>query len=358
MPAITRLLAAAILLASCSSPPAAPGGESTPPPPSPTARPMPAPQLPTPPPPPPPPGETPPGAGGSGPTPTPQPPPAAPTPAMAVETVQVPASGDPIAFKTRLTDGELYLLKASGTVDLGGQKVDAEYAFGSGPPADVLAGMDVGVDIGVLQIHPAVHTTATPPGPGRAKWFGAFREDHVYYLTVTGGGAPLSLRLTRPSGGSGAIAVSLIPLSPAPPGLGKELDSVLVPVTKTVVSSTISTENGRLYLLQASGFGKVGGGGTHQGDAEYMDWDEAGTRKNEGEAGADFGIGVDEITFARMNGAGYQPRMRWWGPWRRDHTYYLFFVGTGKPIQFLYFDSGYGDNSPTDKLTVKLFDVP
>jgi hypothetical protein len=36
----------------------------------------------------------------------------------------------------------------------------------------------------------------------------------------------------------------------------------------------------------------------------------------------------------------------------------MVFTGTGKPIQFLYFDSGYGDNSPTDKLTVKIFAAP
>jgi hypothetical protein len=33
------------------------------------------------------------------------------------------------------------------------------------------------------------------------------------------------------------------------------------------------------------------------------------------------------------------------------------FTGTGKPIQFLYFDSGYGDNGP-EKLTVKIFAAP
>ena len=55
---------------------------------------------------------------------------------------------------------------------------------------------------------------------------------------------------------------------------------------------------------------------------------------------------------------GYKPRLRWWGTWRKDHTYYLLFAGTGKPIQFLYFDSGYGDNGPMDKITVKIFPAP
>jgi hypothetical protein len=132
----------------------------------------------------------------------------------------------------------------------------------------------------------------------------------------------------------------------------------MVPVQKTVVSGTVATASGKQYLLQASGAGKVGGGGLKMGDAEYMDWDEVGNRANEGEAGADFGIGVDELEYTRMGGAAYKPRQRWWGPWRKDHTYYMVFTGTGKPIQFLYFDSGYGDNSPTDKLSVKVFEAP
>jgi len=103
---------------------------------------------------------------------------------------------------------------------------------------------------------------------------------------------------------------------------------------------------------------EVSSGG--KGDSEYMDYDAAGTKYNEGESGADFGVGVDEIEVGlQPRGAGgYKPRLRWWGPFRKDHTYYLVFAGTGKPIQFLYFDSGYGDNSPTDKLTVKVFAAP
>jgi hypothetical protein len=277
---------------------------------------------------------------------------------MAVETVQVPASGEAVAMKTSLAMGEIFLLKAWGAIEAGGQKIDAEYAAGAGMPADEAGGMDVGVDIGVKQIHAAVHRTPTPPGPGRMKWSGPYREDHVYYMTVTGEGKPLSLKLAKPAGGTGALSVALIPLSPAPAKLAEPMETVMVPVAKMMVASTMATQSGKLYLLQASGFGKVGGGGTHMGDADYMDWTETGAGANEGEAGADFGIGVDEQMGPKMSGAAYQPRVRWWGPWRMDHTYYMVFTGTGKPIEFLYFDSGYGDNSPTDKLSVKIFEAP
>jgi hypothetical protein len=286
-------------------------------------------------------------------------------PAMALETVQVPASGEAVMVKS-LAMGELFLLKAAGSIDFGAQKVDAEFGFGGGMPADEAGGVDLGVDVGLPQIHPMVHNRPTPPGPGRMKWYTyyGYRDDHVYYMVLTGAGQPVSLKLAKPAGasaGSGSISVSVLQLSPAPPkALGTERETVTIPVTMTIVMSTMTTEAGKLYVLQAAGAGKVGGGGTHLGDADYMDWAADGTGANEGEAGADFGIGVDETQLKLMpyGPGGYKPRVRWWGPWRMDHTYYMTFVGTGKPIQFLYFDSGYGDNSPTDKLTVKIFDVP
>ena len=58
-------------------------------------------------------------------------------PAGALETIRVPGGGQPIAFKTPLASGEIYLLKATGVVELGGgQRADAEYSFGAGAPAD------------------------------------------------------------------------------------------------------------------------------------------------------------------------------------------------------------------------------
>lgn len=281
----------------------------------------------------------------------------------AIETVRVPASGRPVAFQTPLAPGEIYLLRASGVVDLGsGGRADAEFSV-SAAPTDQLGDTDIGVDIGMKQIRRHVHYTPTPPGPGRMKWSG-YRDDHLYYMTVTGEGAALSLRFRAPpaTSAAGEITVVLYPLSPAPPrlgpGLARELDTVAIPITKTIVASALATVAGKVYLLQASGAGQVGGGGLTLGDAEYMDWDTEGNRRNEGEAGADFGIGVDETSFQKMRGPAYTPRQRWWGPWRKDRTYYMLFTGTGKPIQFLYFDSGYGDNSRTDQLAVRIFAAP
>jgi hypothetical protein len=98
----------------------------------------------------------------------------------AVETIAVPGTGALVHSKTALAAGELYLLRASGAIDVGGSSQDAEYA-GAGPAArDEAGAIDVGIDVGRRQIHPAMGRKPVPEGPGRAKWFGPARADHTY----------------------------------------------------------------------------------------------------------------------------------------------------------------------------------
>jgi hypothetical protein len=302
-------------------------------------------------------------------------------PDPSVETISVSGAGTPVSFKTSLPQGSLYLLKAVGSVDVGGQQVDAEYVAapnGSGA-MDSMGTTDVGIDVGRLQPHPMNHTTMVPDGPGRIKWYGAFRSDHTYYMWLTGAGMPLTLKLvTGAGGGTGSITVSLfelgspppatwtpnsapMPSSPPPPQIGRDaIDTIYVPVTKTATMGKVATSATAVYLLQASSAAICGGGGLHMGDAEYMDWSAAGTGFNDGEATADFGIGVDEPTPMGPPAVGstYIHRKNWWGPFRNDHVYYMLYAGTGKPITFYYYDSGYGDNSPTQTLPVQVFPVP
>jgi hypothetical protein len=292
-----------------------------------------------------------------------------------LETVDVPGTGAPAMSQTMLTAGATYLLKATGSLTSSGQTIDAEFAG----MMDMVGTSDVGIDVGILQPHPLEHNVTVPDGPGRIKWFGAYQTNHVYYMWVTGAGKALTMKLVGgAAGASGSIAVEIFALGAAPPAMwtpnngmapspppapkiGHDaIDTVQVPVAKMMVSSKALPTAGAVYLLEASSAGIVGGGGLHMGDAEYMDWDATGMGHNDGEGGADFGISVDEPVAMGPPAtvSKYNHRKSWWGLYRNDHIYYQLYVGTGKPISFLYFDSGYGDNSPTDTLTVRVFPTP
>jgi len=157
---------------------------------------------------------------------------------------------------------------------------------------------------------------------------------------------------TTPLGG--AITVSMVRLSPFPQTFSTQLDSLQAPLTRTIVYSHLSPSKPTIYLLSCAGQGKVGGANLGYGDAEYCDYNATGSGVEDvGDASIDYGIGVDDT-----NVTSTIPRSYWWGPWRLDHTYYMLYAGTGKPISFLYFDSNYGDNSTTVTLTVRLYSTP
>jgi hypothetical protein len=261
--------------------------------------------------------------------------------------VDVPASGDAV-MTASLDMGEIYLLSASGAVDLGGTTLDAEYA---GQGMDSMGADDVGIDTGVKALILAGAGRNPPMVSGnRQKWFGPYRADHVYYQWVTGADAPLALKLIKPAGasGSGSIKVTLSKLTPTP-NLGDALETVMVSfLTKTAIETSMTTPAvGKVYLLQANGESQVGGKG-HNGDAEFDDYSAAGTGSNEGEGGADFGICVNEACTAK--------RALKWGPFRKDHDYFMLFAGTGMPIKFGYCDTGFGDNAGA--MPVKIFALP
>jgi hypothetical protein len=217
---------------------------------------------------------------------------------------------------------------------------------------DTFGGADVGLDTGMKElVLSGAGRNTDMYGPGRLKWFGGFRADHVYFQVVTGNGMPLSLRLVKPAGGgagdSGSLTVSFYKLTPGPPALEDASDTVMVSYLKGVSeTSKVTPAAGKIYLLQSLGESQVGGPGNN-GDADFDDY-RNGATPNEGEGGADFGICVDEGCLAK--------RTKKWGLFRKDHTYYMLYAGTGMPIKFTYCDTGYGDN--LGAVPVKLFQVP
>jgi len=271
----------------------------------------------------------------------------------ALETVAVPAGGAVTMSKVSLDSGALFLLKAVGALKAGTGAdaqygdLDAEYGgTAGGNGEDVVANVDVGIDVG-LKVE---RSTA-----GRKKWFGSYRSDHTYYVIVTGSGAPLSLKTIQPASSSatGAINVSIFRLWPTPTPTPVMLDSLNAPLTTQTVHSNMTAAASTVYLLKVSGEGKVGGNALALGDADYMDYAQNGNGKVDvGDGNVDYGLGVDEFN-TKMT-----PRQHWWGPWRQDHTYFMLFAGTGKPIGFMYYDIGYADNSTTAMLPVQILQLP
>ncbi|MGA3050414.1 MAG: T9SS type A sorting domain-containing protein [Chitinispirillaceae bacterium] len=276
-------------------------------------------------------------------------------PQEALETVQIQANGKPVTFKTSLDSGQVFLLKACGALQFGAYALDAEYgSFSQGASIkDSVGTTYIGINIGVT--YPRVLSGVTE---GPMRWFGPYNASHIYYMTVSGSGKPLTMTVVKADSTapiSGAITVSLVRLSPFPQTFSPQLDSLQAPLTRTIVYSHLSPSKPAIYLLSCAGEGKVGGSGLGYGDAEYDDYTDTPGSSSEdvGDAGIDYGIGVDDT-----NVTSTIPRSYWWGPWRLDHTYYMLYAGTGKPISFLYFDSNYGDNSTTIKLTVRLYSTP
>jgi hypothetical protein len=281
----------------------------------------------------------------------------------ALESITLDDASPTATFRTPLDAGAIYLLKAEGAAMTGAQAGhDAEFAFHPGANAtefaDAVGAVDVGIDVGVKQVLPATGRKAAPPSDQRLKWLRSERE-HVYYLLVTGAGVPLSLRLVALPGppGKGKLVVSMFALSPAPPALGPPLETVLVPARdKVLVRTALVARPSTVYLLQAAGEVQVGGPGA-MGDAEFHDYHPDGRGFNEGEAGVDFGLGVDEPTV----GEKHDPRERKWGAFRIDHTYYMLYTGRDQPIELNYHDTGgksgvYKDNDGF--LPVSIFAAP
>ena len=276
----------------------------------------------------------------------------------ALEAISVPAGGTVTKSKMNLDSGALFLLKAVGSLKAGTGAdaqygdMDAEYGgiTAGGTGQDIVAGVDVGIDVGFSVERAPAGTTV-----GRKKWFGPYRSDHTYGVIVTGAGAPLSLKTIQPpsSTATGAITVSILRLSPTPTQTLVVLDSFNAPLTNRIVHSNMTTTMSTVYLLKVAGSGKVGGNTLGLGDADWMDWAANGNgRVDVGDGNVDYGLGVDEFNTA------VSPRLRWWGPWRQDHTYYMLFAGTGNTIGFMYYDIGYGDNSATDMLALQVLELP
>jgi hypothetical protein len=127
----------------------------------------------------------------------------APSPTMGdpLETLMVPTR-EKVSVTTNLvgTKGTVYLLEASGEVQVGGpgHLGDAEFHDYHSDGRGFNEGEN-GVDFGVGVDDPVVGEGHDP----RARKWGAFRMDHAYFMLYEGTGAPITLNYHDTGGKSG-----------------------------------------------------------------------------------------------------------------------------------------------------------
>jgi rhamnogalacturonyl hydrolase YesR len=219
-----------------------------------------------------------------------------------------------VAFVTpELTKGDIYLIKVRGT---GGQP-----------------------------LHVDLSTDKLPTFTSSS--------NQVQYALIDGQGSAVTISSTGSFKKSKRFGYVIYDLTGKPTILGRPIETVHMPVIKQLVTSTTTTESGSVYVLNSDGDAQVGGAGLGRGDADYMDYGADGHGATDiGDFNTDYGLGVDDTD------PSISPRTHKWGAFRLDHNYYMIFVGTGKPIDFLYYDTNYGDNSTTETLTVNIYPAP
>jgi len=120
------------------------------------------------------------------------------------------------------------------------------------------------------------------------------------------------------------------------------LETIVVPVDGSSVTSTTILANGVTYDIRASGTFRIGGPGDGLGDAEYADFSNPPasvfSRCFYDPNGLDFGLVINN----QVNGNEKFPN---WGPYSPTHVYSIAFPGAGAPITFSYFDCPTTDNS-------------
>lgn len=134
-----------------------------------------------------------------------------------------------------------------------------------------------------------------------------------------------------------------------PPGYVLQ-ETVIVPVTGSVVSSVTALAPGARYKIRTSGTFTVGGPGDGQGDAEYANFTSPPASLQDvcgaGTLGEDLGIGVNDTAIDTS-------KLPHWGAYSSSHEYTVDAPGTGAPIALNYHDCNYTDNSGS--LTVEIF---
>lgn len=130
------------------------------------------------------------------------------------------------------------------------------------------------------------------------------------------------------------------------------VETKLVPVDGSSVTTSTTLDVGKLYKITATGFFKLNQG-AQRADAYYGRWNPTADEYSRWPTVLRYGLSIDDPT----TGMQLTPH---WGPPATDsaHTYTIFVEGNGEPLSLNYHDSYYVDNSiddPQKALKIEIF---
>jgi len=120
------------------------------------------------------------------------------------------------------------------------------------------------------------------------------------------------------------------------------LETLVVPVDGSSVSSVAVLSSSGTYRLRASGVITCGGVGDQMGDAEYHDF--TNPTDNNSLNGLDYGISIDSPVVGQ--------KTIHWGAYTPTHVYEVDYVGRDQVVSANLHDGQYTDNSGTFMVTV------
>jgi len=134
------------------------------------------------------------------------------------------------------------------------------------------------------------------------------------------------------------------PVDAAPDAALQLIDTLVVPATGEVQTSTVLLVSNKTYTLVARGSCDISGL-PNLLDADY-NYDDAQMNDKGDDGVTDVGLGIDDDVVDN-------DKFPKWGPYRPDHVYSIKLVGKGTTITARVHDSAFGNNA--GELTVEIY---
>lgn len=126
------------------------------------------------------------------------------------------------------------------------------------------------------------------------------------------------------------------------------LDTLTIPATGEIVTSTAVLETSASYRLVAQGVVDVRDG-DYSGDADYWWSNDLGFIGGDSSGGVDLGLAIDDTTIDGNRSPD-------WGDYTDSHIYQASMTGTGSTLTAQFHDPNYGNNGGS--LTLEIWGPP